>query len=63
MSLNVLENSKLPLKRYRRIDWSKPAPVIPGLNEPRAMLTELEAHEKNRAFRFNRTTYRWVLDE
>lgn len=63
MSLDVQANAKLPLRRYRRIDWGKPAPPIPGWNEPRAMLTEWEAQEKNRAFRFNRTTYRWILDE
>ena len=61
MSLDVLDNAKAPLRRYRRIDWSKPPPVID--NEPRTMFTEAEAHEKNRAFRFNKTTYRWVLDE
>lgn len=52
-----------PLKRYRRIDWGKPAPPIPGWKEPLALFTESEAQEKNRALRFNRTTYRWVPDD
>lgn len=61
MSIDVLNNAKLPVRRYRRMDWSKPPPVVD--NEPRAMFTEPEVHEKNRALRLNRTTYRWLLDE
>lgn len=60
---DVVIDSKNLKNIYRRIDWSKPAPAIPGWNEPLAEFTNQEVQIKNNALRMNRTTYRWVLND
>lgn len=58
--MNIV-NSTQPVKLYKRIDWSRPPPVID--NAPRSAMTKDEAQIKNRALRLNGTTYRWIRND
>lgn len=58
--MKPLEDYEQPLLEYELIDWSRPAKPMPPYKPDIRLLTEWEAHEKNRALAMNGTCLRYI---